>query len=197
MESSSTASKQKIQKNRPHANKTTVLDMVYIALFAALIAVCSQIQIPTAIPFTLQTLSVFVTAGLLGTTRGTISVVVYILLGLVGVPVFAGFSGGAGVLFGMTGGYIIGFIFTALAVGLITRFFGKGMISLAVSMVVGLLLCYAFGTVWFMIVYGSSYGTISLVEALGMCVFPYLIFDAAKIIAAIAVIKVVSKYVKL
>lgn len=193
MENSSFAA---AQTKKPRTGKTTVLDMVYIALSAALIAVCSQISIPTEIPFTLQTLAVFITAGLLGTTRGSISVIVYILLGLVGVPVFANFSGGAGALFGMTGGYIIGFIFTALAVGLITRFFGKGIISLAVSMVIGLFLCYAFGTAWFMVVYGNSFGAISLMEALGLCVFPYLIFDAAKIAVSIVVVKVVSKYVR-
>ena len=86
-------------------NKT--LDMVYIALFAVLIAICSWISIPTSIPFTLQTFGIFVTVGVLGGKRGSFAVFIYLLLGAIGVPVFAGFSGGMGVLLGTTGGYII------------------------------------------------------------------------------------------
>ena len=90
-------------------------DMAYIAVFAVLIAVCSWISIPTTVPFTLQTFAVFLTVGVLGGKRGSLAVLVYILLGCVGVPVFAGFSGGIGVLAGQTGGYIVGFLFSALA----------------------------------------------------------------------------------
>ena len=74
-------------------NKT--LDMVYIALFAVLIAVCSWISIPTTVPFTLQTFGVFVTVGVLGGKRGSLAVLIYLLLGAIGVPVFAGFTGSA------------------------------------------------------------------------------------------------------
>ncbi len=82
-------------------NKTR--DIVFIGIFAALIAICSWISIPTTVPFTLQTMGVFTAVGLLGGKRGSLAVLVYILLGLVGLPVFAGFSGGVGVLFGTTG----------------------------------------------------------------------------------------------
>ena len=101
------------------------IDIAYIGIFAALIAVCSWISIPLAVPVTLQTMAVCITAGLLGTKKSVLTVVVYILLGLIGVPVFAGFSSGVGVLFGMTGGYIIGFIFTALIVGIMLKVLGK------------------------------------------------------------------------
>ena len=83
-------------------NKT--LDMVYIALFAVLIAVCSWISIPTTVPFTLQTFGVFVTVGVLGGKRGSLAVLIYLLLGAIGVPVFAGFTGGMGIMLGNTGG---------------------------------------------------------------------------------------------
>ena len=90
----------------------TVQDMVLIAVFVAIITVCSFIQISVGpVPFTLQTFGVFVTAGILGTKRGTLAVIVYILLGIIGVPVFCG-AGGPGVIVGTTGGYITGFIFT-------------------------------------------------------------------------------------
>lgn len=177
-------------------NQTThqhIVDLVYCALFAALIAICSWISIPTSIPFTLQTFAVCVTTALLGTRRGFTTVLVYILLGLVGMPVFAGFSGGLGVLAGMTGGYIVGFLFTALAVGIITAKLGKSVPVLAIAMVVGILLCYVFGTAWFMIVYARSTGPVGLMSALSWCVIPYLLPDAAKIVVAILVVNRLEK----
>ena len=103
----------------------SVRDLVLIALFAALMAICSWISIPTTVPFTLQTFAVFVAAGLLGGKRGTIAVLVYILLGAVGLPVFAGFTGGVGILLGSTGGYIIGFLGSALVMWGMEKLWGS------------------------------------------------------------------------
>lgn len=89
-------------------------DITLTALYSALIAVCSWISVPAAVPFTMQTFAVFVTVGVLGGKRGTYSVLLYLLLGAAGLPVFAGFTGGVGHLFGATGGYIIGFLFSAI-----------------------------------------------------------------------------------
>ncbi len=175
------------------ASHQHLVDLVYCALFAALIAICSWISIPTTIPFTLQTFAVCVTTALLGTKRGLTTVLVYILLGLVGMPVFAGFTGGIGILAGVTGGYIVGFLFTALAVGIITAKLGKSVPVLAVAMVIGILLCYVFGTAWFMVVYAQSTGPVGLMSALSWCVFPYLLPDAAKIVAAILVVNRLEK----
>lgn len=184
------------QKNR-HTNQR-VLDLTYTAMFTALITICSQITIPTGkIEFTLQTFAVFLAGAMLGWKRGTLSVLVYILLGAVGVPVFAEWSGGLGALFGMTGGYIIGFLFTGLIVGLMCDKFGKKLWVLIVSMVIGLLVCYAFGTVWFMIVYTQQVKAIGIMEALGLCVFPFLLFDGAKIAAATVLVNRLDKVVKL
>src|SRR5574344_3070922 len=83
-------------------SQARILDIVYIAMFAALIAVCSWTTIPTIVPFTLQTFGVFLTLGMLGGKRGAAAVVVYVLLGLVGAPVFANFQGGFAVLAGTT-----------------------------------------------------------------------------------------------
>ena len=177
--------------------KTNLLNLVYVAMFAAIITICAQIQIPTAVPFTLQALGVFVASALLGWKRGTLSVAVYILLGLIGVPVFAGFTGGAGVLFGLTGGYIIGFLFTAFIVGFMCDKLGRKLWVLALSMTLGLLACYVFGTVWFMLIYNYTMGSISLVSALGMCVVPFLLFDAIKIAAAVVLVNRLDKVVRL
>ena len=107
-------------KKNPAIRRSSLL--VQIALFAAIIAVCSWIQIPMTVPFTMQTFAVFCALATLGGKGGTISVLIYIVLGAVGVPVFAGFTGGVGILFGTTGGYIIGFLFTGLLYWLITHF---------------------------------------------------------------------------
>lgn len=162
----------------------TARELCYTALGAALMAICAWISIPAQVPFTLQTFAVFFVTALLGLKCGTLSVIVYLLLGAVGLPVFAGFKGGLGSLMGVTGGYLLGFVFSALAVGLITRFFGRSLPILVVSMVVGLVLCYAFGSAWFQILYIRSKGAITMGAVLSTCVIPYLIPDAIKIALA-------------
>lgn len=176
--------------------KIDTKSLVYCAVCVALIAVCSWISIPLTIPFTLQTFAVCLATALLGTKRGTATVLVYILLGLIGVPVFAGFTSGVGRLMGPTGGYIIGFIFTAIVVGLITEKFGKSTPVLAISMVVGILVCYAFGTVWFVVVYSRTKEAIAFGSALSMCVIPYLIPDAVKIALAVVLEKRLERFIQ-
>lgn len=178
--------------------KQQLIDMALIAMMAALIAVCSWISITVGeIPFTLQTFAVFVAVGLLGMKRGLLSVVVYILLGAVGVPVFAGFTGGISVLFGTTGGYIVGFLFLALIAGLILDKFGKKVYVMIIALVLGLFVCYAFGTAWFMVIYMKNTGPVGLMTVLGWCVFPFIIPDLVKMALAIAITKAVSLRIKI
>lgn len=176
--------------------KFRVIDLVYIGVSAALIAVCSWISIPLTVPITLQTLGICLVTGLFGLKIGTLSTIVYILLGAIGVPVFAGFSGGLGVILGSTGGYIIGFIFTALIVGFASDKFAGKLIPLIVSMVIGILVCYAFGTVWFAVVYAKSNAPESLATILGWCVVPFLIPDAVKIAVAAVLTNRLKRFVK-
>lgn len=170
-------------------------DIALIALFTALLAVCSWISVPTAIPFTMQTFGVFLTIGLLGGKRGTAAILTYLLLGAVGLPVFSGFTGGIGHILGPTGGYILGFILTALLMWLAEALMGKSLKVLAASMVAGLIICYAFGTAWFIIVYTKNTGEIGLMTALGWCVFPYIIPDVIKIILAVVLTRRLRPYV--
>ncbi len=170
------------------------IDLVYIALFAALMAVCSWISIPTTVPFTLQTFGVFMAVGILGGKRGTLAVLVYILLGAVGLPVFAGFSGGIGALLGTSGGYIVGFLFSALTMWLMENILGRSAAVQIVSMVAGLIVCYAFGTVWFMAVYTSQTGAVGLMTVLGWCIFPFIIPDLVKIALAFLLSNRLRKY---
>ena len=179
------------------ATRSKTYDMVYIAVFAVLIAICSWISIPMTVPFTLQTFAVFLAVGVLGGKRGSLAVLVYILLGAIGIPVFSGFSGGIGILLGNTGGYIIGFLFSALVMWLIERFFGRKTWVLAVSMVVGLIVCYVFGTVWFMIVYAQNAGAVGLATVLGWCVIPFIIPDLVKIALALTLSKRLASVLKL
>ena len=160
-------------------NKTR--DIVFIALFAVLIAVCAWISIPSIVPFTMQTFAVYLSLNFLGGKRGTVSVCVYLLLGLIGVPVFSNFNAGPGALFGATGGYMIGWIFSGLVMWLLEKMHGNKIWVQAVSMVVGLVVCYIMGTAWFMFVYAHNTGQVGLWTVLGWCVFPFIIPDMVKL----------------
>ena len=165
----------------------SVQDLVYIGIFAALTVICSWISIPTVIPFTLQTFAVFLSCLVLGGRRSVFVVLVYILLGAVGLPVFSGFKSGAGVLLGSTGGYILGFIATALIVRLLEPVCKGRVIPTALSLMLGLLVCYALGTAWFMFVYGRTNGAVGVMTTLGWCVFPFIIPDLVKLFLALTV----------
>jgi biotin transport system substrate-specific component len=177
------------------ATKSKTYDMAYIAIFAVIMAICSWISIPMTVPFTLQTFGVFIAVGVLGGKRGTMAVLVYILLGAVGLPVFAGFSGGIGSLLGTSGGYIIGFLFSALAMWGIEKLAGRKPVVQIISMVIGLVICYVFGTIWFMVVYARNSGAVGLGTVFGWCVIPFIIPDLIKIALAFIVSRNVRKYV--
>ena len=166
-------------------SKLSVRDMAYIALFAVMMAVCSWISIPYVVPFTLQTFAVFLAVGVLGGRRGTVAVLVYLLMGAVGLPVFTGFSGGIGHLLGSTGGYIVGFMFTALVMWGMEGIPGNRTVVLTISMVLGLLVCYAFGTAWFLLVYARTTGPVGVWTAVGWCVAPYVVPDLVKLALAL------------
>lgn len=173
------------------------LNMVYIALFAVIMAICAWIVVPMAVPFTMQTFAVFLAVGVLGGKKGTVAVLLYLLLGMIGLPVFSGFTGGVGVLFGNTGGYLLGFLWISLIMWGMEMMFGKKVWVLCVSMVIGLIACYAFGTMWFLHMYAKSSGTISVATVLGYCVFPFIIPDVIKMVLAVMVRKRLLRAVKL
>ena len=177
--------------------KMRTVDMAYIAMFAVVMAVCAWISIPAAVPFTLQTLGVFLAVGMLGGKRGTLAVLIYLLLGAVGMPVFAGFNGGLGYMLGSTGGYIVSFLLSALTRWVFEAALGRKTWVLAVSMVLGLAVCYAFGTAWFMVVYARNTGAIGLMTALGWCVIPYIVPDLVKIALALLLQKLLSAAIRL
>ena len=168
-------------------HKLSVRDLCYTAIGTALLAVCSWLSVPFTVPFTLQSFAVCLIAALLGLKRGLLAVLVYLLLGAVGLPVYAGFKAGFGVLFGVTGGFLFGFLLAALAVGFAADRFPGRTLPLALGMLCGMLLCYACGTVWFMIVYSRGSGAIGMLAALNLCVFPFLLPDALKCALALLI----------
>lgn len=170
----------------------SVKDMVMVAFFVAITAVCSQVVIPlpfTPIPVNLALLAVFTSGALMGPVKAAVAQAVYLLAGAVGVPVFAGFSGGVGVVFGPRGGYIIGYILTAALVGALCRRFGRGVFTLALCMLAGLLCCYAVGTGWFMMITKTPF-----TAAISMCILPFFVGDAFKIVAAALLVKRIGAF---
>ena len=173
------------------SGRNSVLSMVYCSLFTIIIALCSYITIPVIIPFTLQTMGIFITLELLGGKKGTFSVLLYILLGAIGAPVFSGFRGGLGVLLSNTGGYIIGFVFLALLYWLFTSLLGKRLYARVIGMITGLLACYAFGTFWFIWAYSDIKNMSEMIPVLQICILPFIIPDIAKMFLSIGLRKLV------
>lgn len=179
-------------------NKRTfhTTDIAYMGLFVALITICSWISIPFTVPVTLQTFAMFAALSILGTKRAVWTVVIYIILGVIGCPVFTGFKGGFGAIFGTTGGYIIGFIFAIFISGKLIDRFGKKDWIKFLAMFAGLLVCYAFGTFWFINVYSHTNENIGIAATLLYCVVPFIIPDIIKIIMALLLSKRVKKFIK-
>lgn len=172
------------------------LDLVYIALFAVLISVSAWITIPMAVPFTFQTFSVFLALMTLGGQRGLYAVLVYLLMGLAGLPVFSGFQGGPSALLGAGGGYLMGFPAAALLYKWLRPSLGDSRRSDFFIALVGLLVCYTLGTLWFWGVYAHSSGSIGFTTALGLCVFPFLVPDLIKLVLAAALARRLKRQLK-
>ena len=180
-------------------SRLRTLDMAYIALFAVLMAVCAWITVPLPKPlvqFTLQTFAMFMALTTLGGRRGLYAMVVYLLVGAVGVPVFSGFRGGLGVLLDTTGGYIIGFAAAALVYWLLTAKLGDSLPVKIAACVLGLAVCYAFGTAWFLVLYARTTGPIGVTTALSWCVLPYIVPDLLKLDLAVVLSGRIKKFLK-
>ena len=181
------------------ASRFRTLDLAYIALFAVLMAVCAWITVPLPKPlvqFTMQTFAMFMALLVLGGRRGLYAMVVYLLLGAVGMPVFSGFRGGMGVLLDTTGGYIIGFVAAALVYWLLTAKLGDSLPVKIAACVLGLAVCYAFGTAWFLVLYARTTGPIGVTTALSWCVLPYIVPDLLKLALAVVLSGRIKKFLK-
>lgn len=181
-------------KSKATKNRSFIYDLVLISISAALITVCSWISIPFGpVPFTLQTLAILAVMLTCGGRRGTIAILVYLAMGLCGVPVFAGFKGGVASFAGPTGGFLIGFIFAALLYWLLEKLIFKRLMTGTIkTWIFGVLnsflfevVMYFIGVIWFMTVYAAQTGPVGLATVMSWCVIPFIIPDVVKLIAAV------------
>ncbi len=172
-----------------------IKNMVYISLGAVLLSVCSFIAIPFVFPFTLQTFGLFMVLLLLGGRKGSLSVLLYIALGIIGLPVFSGFGGGIGYLLGATGGFIMGFLVGSLVYWLCEIICRKVIPYRVLGMLLCLVICYVCGTVWYLSYSANS--AMGIVSALSICVFPYIIPDLFKMLLALLIWKRIRTLIKI
>lgn len=167
-----------------------IYDIVITALMTAVMCVASFITIPVgAVPVTLQTFVVYIACAVLGTKKAVISVLLYLLLGVLGLPVFSSFRGGPGVLAGATGGYILGFLLIALISGEIIRIKKHNRIVMFVAFFTGTLLCYLAGTLWYVLIYIGELNFHNFAGAFSVCVVPFIVPDIIKMFVASIVAK--------
>lgn len=171
-----------MKESTPFHGNIKTRQLTLTGLMSALLCILGPLSIPlpvSPVPITLTNFAVYIIIYILGIHSGTVSVLIYLCLGTAGLPVFSAFSGGLGKLAGPTGGYLIGFLFIALIQGfLMDRFPGKNAPA-AAGMILGLCVCYLFGTAWL-----SVQMQLTFTSALGIGVLPYLPGDAVKIILA-------------
>ncbi len=178
-----------------HLTRTRTL--TYMALSVSLIAVCTWITVPFTIPFTLQTFAIFTILGLLGGKRGTLTIVCYLLAGCAGLPIFTGFRGGPAALLGNTGGYLVGFILMGLCYWLLTKLFGQALPIRITALVLGLLLLYLFGSLWYLFAYSTGTGQAGFWSVLTICVFPFVIPDLCKLALSLILVRRLHKALRL
>lgn len=170
--------------------------MVLMALFAALTCVLAPLSLPIGpVPISLTNLVIYFSVYVLGWKRATITCLVYLLLGIAGLPVFSGFEGGIGKIAGPTGGYLVGFVWMAIVCGLFAEIkTEKKVMSYVlgfVGMVLGTAVTYAFGTAWFC--YSTETG---IWAALLVCVFPFILGDVVKMAIALVFAPTLAKQIK-
>ncbi len=165
--------------------KTNIPKITFTALMAALLCILAPISIPLPEPMpaiTLATFAVYISACIIGPWYSCAAILIYMLLGIVGLPVFSKAQSGLQVVVGPTGGYMLGYFLIAVATGLLVRRFEKNIYMHVIGMVSGTLLCYTVGTIWLGVSMHLSAGA-----ALAAGVTPFLIGDAIKIAAAAAI----------
>lgn len=180
-------------------------DIAVIAVSSALITICSWILVQVGpVPVTLQTMAVLAVLLTAGGRRGSVAITVYLALGAVGVPVFAGFKGGPAAFLGPTGGFLAGFLAAALVYWLLEKpVFARLMTTQKKRIIFGFLaslifeiVMYTVGVIWFMTVYAAQTGPVGLVTVLGWCVIPFIIPDLIKIAAAVMISSRAARFVR-
>lgn len=171
-----------MKQNRSIRNRKTIT-LTKIAVSVVFLVVSGWVAIPWILPFTLQTLTVFLVIGLLGAAYSSVAIMVYLLLGIIGLPVFSGFQSGIGALIGPTGGFLLGFLLCAPISGWLVQRFAFRFQGVFLSYLLGLTVCYGFGLSWYVLVYqrqsAQSWGAAAM-----CCVVPFLLPDLIKLFFA-------------
>lgn len=169
----------------------TTRNIAFIALFTAVLCVLAPLSIPMVpVPISLGTLALYLIGALLDYKRAPICVILYILIGLIGVPVFAGYQAGYTVLVGPTAGFIFGYLPGVLAQSLLTTWKKDKFYMYPIAMILGTIFIYGFGVIWYFVSMLNKGKEITIVEALMACVVPFLIGDSIKIgVASVAAYK--------
>ena len=160
---------------------------ILIALFSVILLICSRISIPYVIPFSLQSLGIFLTLGILGGKRGLLSILIYLALGLIGIPISATGEAGINLFLTPTAGYLIGWILCGILFWIIETKFGNRNKTRIIAFSIGTIVCYIVGTIWFVLICTHNNTTISVWTALCYCVFPFILFDIIKLLIANAI----------
>ena len=170
--------------------------LISAALMSAFTVICSWISIPFAIPITLQLASLILSLLLLGGKIGTLSFAVYLAIGAIGLPVFSGFGGGIGYLFGATGGFLFGMLIGSITYAFLEAVLPKSDKTKFVLSIILIIIVYIIGTLWFSLVYASeSVG--GILSALTVCVLPYILPDTIKLTLAFIIYKRLKKHINL
>lgn len=163
--------------------------LVTCALFTALMCICGPLSIPIGpVPVSLTNLVLYFAIMILDTKKTFISYIVYLLIGIIGLPVFSGFQGGIGKIAGPTGGYLVGFLLMIIVGGIIMEKTKANIVFTIIGMILGTVVCYAFGTGWFVYLMKTTVSA-----ALSLCVWPFIPFDLVKIVVAVIVGKNIRK----
>ena len=193
------------ERTKSTKNRAFIYDLVIISVSAALITICSWISIPLGpVPFTLQTLGILAVMLAVGGRRGTLAILVYLALGVVGVPVFAGFKGGIASFLGPTGGFLLGFVIAALVYWLLESLIFKRLMTSSVKTwifgiindVIFEIIMYVIGVIWFMTVYAAQTGPVGLATVMSWCVFPFIIPDIVKMVISVLIGERASKLIR-
>lgn len=169
-------------------------DIILVGLMAAILCILAPISVPlffTPIPVTLGTFLIFIIAYTLKPILATLSVLIYLLIGAVGLPVFSGYSGGIAKLVGPTGGFLIGFLVISFLSSYIIHKYPNNKIYHLIAMSISLIICLSFGSIWF-----SIQQKVDFIKALQLCVFPFLLGDSIKLIIAFIIGPQIQKRLK-
>ena len=158
----------------------SIKNLSLMAIMSALLCLLAPVSIPIGpVPITLSIFIIYIISYLLDANSAVISVFIYLLMGIVGLPVFAGYKSGLGIILGPSGGYLISYLIVVYISSYCNHKYYNNKTFQILAMFIALILCYICGTIWF-----SIFKKMTFVESLFICVFPFIITDVIKIIAA-------------